>query len=106
MGEQEFTLPYVWTHQLLIVSWCLKLSLTPEVCASTFTVEPVNLVGNEKWEIQSLPPTIHWKRMTEMLEQARVAIVLEFQRGSLEGSCNSYRANIISKVFSGRTIQH
>lgn len=106
MEEQEFTLPYMWTHQLLIMSWCLKISLTPKICASTFTVALENLLGNEKWEIPSLPPTMHWKRITEMVEQACVAIVLGFQRGSLGGSCNTYRANMINKVFSGGTIQH
>jgi len=42
-----------------------------------------NLVGNGEEEIPSLPPTIHGKQITlVVVEQARVAAVLEFQRGN------------------------
>lgn len=41
-----------------------------------------------------------------VVEQAHVAAVLEFQRGNLGASRNSYRANTINKVCSEGTIQY
>lgn len=78
---------YVDTSAANHISVPEALSYRKGLCSTLVAqVELENLVGNEKQETPSLPPTIHWKWITVVvMEQAHVAAVLEFQRGNLGG---------------------